>query len=144
MFYFAMENAAACEGYMTEKVWMALSRGSIPIYMGASSIGDMMPTKNSYIDIRDYDSIDALVEELGAIARDEQKCTGVTPTGDTNTRASGPRDSRQALARHEHGYQGWRVLRPSKGRRGVPQGGAHQGHVRPRSNSRQEPAGVDD
>ena len=78
MFYFAMENAAACEGYMTEKVWMALSRGSIPIYMGASSIGDMMPTKNSYIDIRDYDSIDALVEELRAIARDEQKYASYT------------------------------------------------------------------
>ena len=63
---------------MTEKVWMALSRGSIPIYMGASSIGDMMPTKNSYIDIRDYDSIDALVEELRAIARDEQKYESYT------------------------------------------------------------------
>jgi len=78
MFYFAMENAAACEGYMTEKVWMALSRGSIPIYTGASSIADMMPTKNSYIDIRNYDSIEDLVEELYAIARDEQKYASYT------------------------------------------------------------------
>jgi len=78
MFYFAMENAAACEGYMTEKVWMALSRGSIPIYTGASSIADMMPTRNSYIDIQNYDSIEDLVEELYAIAHDEQKYASYT------------------------------------------------------------------
>ena len=66
MFYFAMENAPMCEGYMTEKVWMALARGSIPIYTGHDSFTELMPTKKSYIDLRDYDSFEALAAELEA------------------------------------------------------------------------------
>ena len=73
MFYFAMENAPMCEGYMTEKVWMALARGSIPIYTGHDSFTELMPTKKSYIDLRDYDSFEALAAELEAIASDESR-----------------------------------------------------------------------
>ena len=73
MFYFAVENAPMCEGYMTEKVWMALARGSIPIYTGHDSFTELMPTKKSYIDLRDYDSFEALAAELEAIASDESR-----------------------------------------------------------------------
>lgn len=73
MFYFAVENAPMCDGYMTEKIWLALSRGSIPVYLGTSSVDDLLPSKNSYVDLRKYDSIEALATELRAIATNETR-----------------------------------------------------------------------
>ena len=73
MFYFALENAPLCEGYMTEKIWLALSRGSIPIYIGSDSIDEMLPVKNSYVDLRKYDTIEALAAELREIATNETR-----------------------------------------------------------------------
>jgi hypothetical protein len=73
MFYFAVENAPLCDGYMTEKIWLALSRGSIPIYIGSDSIEEMLPVKNSYVDLRKYDSIEALSKELREIATNEKR-----------------------------------------------------------------------
>ena len=73
MFYFAVENAPLCEGYMTEKIWLALSRGSITIYIGSDSIDEMLPVKNSYVDLRKYDTIEALATELREIATNETR-----------------------------------------------------------------------
>lgn len=78
MFYFAMENAPACAGYATEKIWMALARGSIPVYMGAEDIEEIMPAKNAFVDMRKFDSPEALGEELRSIARDEAKYKSYT------------------------------------------------------------------
>jgi hypothetical protein len=78
MFYFAMENAPACEGYMTEKVWMALERGSIPIYMGAEGFENYMPTNTSYLDMTKFASVSDFVRELRAIAEDEEKYLSYT------------------------------------------------------------------
>lgn len=78
MFYFAMENAPACAGYATEKIWMALARGSIPVYMGAEDIEELMPAKNAFVDMRKFDSPEALGEELRSIARDEAKYKSYT------------------------------------------------------------------
>ena len=73
MFYFAMENAAMCEGYSTEKVWLALQRGSIPIYAATDAVYELMPTKNSFIDLRQYPNPDALAAELRSIATNETR-----------------------------------------------------------------------
>ena len=78
MFYFAMENAPACNGYATEKIWMALARGSIPVYMGSPDIEELMPVKNAFVDMRKFDSPEALGEELRSIARDEEKYKSYT------------------------------------------------------------------
>ena len=78
MFYFAMENAPACAGYATEKIWMALARGSIPVYMGAEDIEEIMPAKNAFVDMRKFESPEALGEELRSIARDEAKYKSYT------------------------------------------------------------------
>ena len=73
MFYFAMENAPLCEGYMTEKIWLALQRGSIPIYAATDSMRELMPSKKSFIDLTQYPDVDSLVHELALIARNETR-----------------------------------------------------------------------
>ena len=37
LFYFSAENSV-CPGYTTEKLWLALSRGSIPVYFGDDDV----------------------------------------------------------------------------------------------------------
>ena len=61
MFYFAMENGGACPGYMTEKVWLALSRGSVPIYFGTDDIYDILPSPDAIIDLKKFKSPQELV-----------------------------------------------------------------------------------
>ena len=43
---------------MTEKIFDALTRGSIPIYIGWDGFDDYIPSKDAVIDLRDYASID--------------------------------------------------------------------------------------
>ena len=73
MFYFAAENAGACSGYVTEKVWMALSRGSVPLYFGTDDVYELLPDPNAIVDLRKFDSVDALTRKLRAIATDEKE-----------------------------------------------------------------------
>ena len=73
MFYFAAENAGACAGYVTEKVWMALSRGSVPLYFGTDDVYELLPDPNAIVDLRKFDSVDALTRKLRAIATDESE-----------------------------------------------------------------------
>ena len=69
MFYFAAENAGACEGYATEKVWMALSRGSVPLYFGTDDVYDLLPDRDAIVDLRKFDSVDAVAKKLHAPSR---------------------------------------------------------------------------
>ena len=71
MFYFALENGVQCPHYMTEKIFDALTRGSIPIYIGWDGVEDYIPSKDSVIDLRDFSSIDKLAAKLAQIATDE-------------------------------------------------------------------------
>ncbi|OUS46598.1 hypothetical protein BE221DRAFT_192099, partial [Ostreococcus tauri] len=73
MFYFAMENAPLCEGYMTEKIWLALQRGSIRFTPPRDSMRELMPSKKSFIDLTQYPDVDSLVHELALIARNETR-----------------------------------------------------------------------
>lgn len=43
------------EGYLTEKLFDCLYAGAIPVYLGASNIGDLVPER-AYVDSRKYDS----------------------------------------------------------------------------------------
>ena len=52
-FYLAFENTR-CEDYVTEKFFLALVRGQVPIVLGAPNIADHAPSRDSYIDVRDY------------------------------------------------------------------------------------------
>jgi hypothetical protein len=71
MFYFALENGIQCPHYMTEKIYDALSRGSIPIYIGWDGFEDYIPDKEAVIDLRDYKSIDELAAKLAFVATND-------------------------------------------------------------------------
>ena len=73
MFYFALENGVQCPHYMTEKIFDALTRGSIPIYIGWDGFDDYIPSKDAVIDLRDYASIDQLAAKLAQIATSESE-----------------------------------------------------------------------
>lgn len=43
-----MENSVR-QDYVTEKIWDGLLAGCIPVYLGSSSVRDMLPDPNSFI-----------------------------------------------------------------------------------------------
>ena len=71
MFYFSVENGIQCPDYITEKVWGALSRGSIPVYFGWDGIEEYIPSKDAIIDLRDYPTPESLAEKLRFVATNE-------------------------------------------------------------------------
>ena len=71
MFYFAVENGGACPAYATEKVFLALARGSVPIYFGDDKAIATMPSNDSFVDLRTFDTPEKLAARLHAIATDQ-------------------------------------------------------------------------
>ncbi|XP_066963857.1 alpha-(1,3)-fucosyltransferase 10 [Macrobrachium rosenbergii] len=69
-FALAIENAA-CDDYITEKLWRPLSVGTIPIYWGSPSIIDWVPNPKSIIHIRDFDSPVELAQYLYAVLQND-------------------------------------------------------------------------
>jgi len=70
-FTLAAENSI-CAYYHTEKVWHALLAGSVPIYIGATTIKEYVPA-NSLIMVSDFPSIGALSDFLVSVGADKQK-----------------------------------------------------------------------
>ena len=62
-FYLAFENTR-CDDYVTEKFYLALVRGQVPIVLGAPNIADHAPARDSYIDVRDFATPAALAAHL--------------------------------------------------------------------------------
>ena len=84
LFYFSAENSA-CPGYTTEKMWMALTRGSVPVYYGDGEYKKYLPcydagsnTAPCVLDVRDFPTAAALAERMREIARDEAEYARVT------------------------------------------------------------------
>lgn len=71
MFYYALENGIQCPHYMTEKIWDALSRGSIPIYIGWDGMEEYIPSKDAVIDLRDFSTPAELSKKLTDIATND-------------------------------------------------------------------------
>eukprot|EP01132_Coremiostelium_polycephalum_P006741 gene6741-8358_t len=69
-FVIAIENSQ-CSSYITEKLWEPLSAGSIPIYLGAPDINDYIPTPESIINIRDFNSIEQLASYIEQVYQNE-------------------------------------------------------------------------
>lgn len=59
LFAYTPENSYGLD-YVTEKVWNALSAGSVPIYLGAPNIAAFLPDRNAVIHVSDYGSVDEL------------------------------------------------------------------------------------
>lgn len=58
------------KGYITEKIFDCFYAGTIPIYLGASDIEDLIPSE-SYIDFRKFSSWEALHSRLNSMTEDE-------------------------------------------------------------------------
>ncbi|KAN0041397.1 hypothetical protein ACTFIV_003936 [Dictyostelium citrinum] len=69
-FSIAFENSL-CEDYITEKLWESLSVGTIPIYLGAPNIKEFLPDPDSIINVRDFQSVNDLVNYLKMVENDE-------------------------------------------------------------------------
>lgn len=60
------------EGFVTEKIFDAFQADTIPIYYGSSTVSSIF-NKKAYLDVRDFESLDALVERIAEIDRDDEK-----------------------------------------------------------------------
>jgi hypothetical protein len=62
-YYLAFENSR-CNDYVTEKFYLALIRGQLPIVIGAANTAVHAPSKDSFIDTRDFSSPKELAAHL--------------------------------------------------------------------------------
>jgi len=70
LFYYAAENSN-CEYYHTEKAWVALNSGAIPIYLGSNvTARDYFP-ENSMIYLADFNSTEDLARHLVSLSHNE-------------------------------------------------------------------------
>lgn len=60
------------EGFITEKIFDAFLADTIPIYIGSSHISTII-NKNAYIDIRDYDTLQDVVDKIIELDQDDEK-----------------------------------------------------------------------
>lgn len=58
-------------GYVTEKIIMAWSGYTVPIYFGAPDVGKYF-NKKAFIDVNDFDSIDEAIEYIKKVDEDEE------------------------------------------------------------------------
>lgn len=69
LFHFAFENSD-CPWYHTEKAFQPLAAGTIPVYLGAHTIRDVMPN-NSFLYVKDYATPRDLVDHMFLIAANQ-------------------------------------------------------------------------
>jgi len=69
-FVLAIENSE-CPDYVTEKLWQPLSTGTIPVYLGAPNIDKYLPHPKAIINIRDFPSVNKLVDYLQQVASND-------------------------------------------------------------------------
>ena len=69
LFTLAFENSN-CPYWITEKLFDALSAGSVPVYMGAPNIRDYVPNASGVIFVDDFASPAALAQHLLRVSRD--------------------------------------------------------------------------
>jgi hypothetical protein len=62
-FDLALENSN-CVDYVTEKVWQALTAGTVPIYMGTPSIEQLLPHPDAILRVSDFPTTAALADYI--------------------------------------------------------------------------------
>ena len=70
-FAFVFENARA-DNYVSEKIYQALSAGTIPIYLGAPNIAEYIPS-TCFIDMTKFESYDELYQYIKNMPEEEYK-----------------------------------------------------------------------
>jgi len=71
-FSLAFENAIS-KDYVTEMLFDPLIEGSVPVYLGAPNIDDIVPGDNCYINVSSYSSIKALADYLVELDNDDSR-----------------------------------------------------------------------
>lgn len=96
LFYFSAENSD-CPGYTTEKLWMALSRGSVPVYFGDEDVYRYLPCQDCILDVKRFESVEKLAARMREIASNEAEYKRITAWryADPNT---WPADFRRGIA----------------------------------------------
>ena len=69
MFVFAAENSD-CPWYHTEKLWHSLASGSIPVYLGATTVSQIVPT-GSMIEVRNFTTASGLANFMRRVAAEQ-------------------------------------------------------------------------
>ncbi|XP_045608866.2 alpha-(1,3)-fucosyltransferase 10 [Procambarus clarkii] len=69
-FTLAIENAA-CDDYITEKLWRPLTLGSVPVYWGSPSVKDWEPNPRSVIPVTEFESPQQLAWYLYKLMENE-------------------------------------------------------------------------
>ena len=77
LFYFSAENSE-CPGYTTEKLWMAISRGSIPVYFGDQDVKKYLPCSECVLDVRDFATAEDLATRMREIANSKDEYEKLT------------------------------------------------------------------
>lgn len=70
LFHLAFENQNT-DDYITEKLWLTLQSGTIPVYLGAPNIEDHFLPKNSFINVNDFSTTQELARYLIKVANNE-------------------------------------------------------------------------
>ena len=70
LFHLAFENQNTND-YITEKLWLALQSGTIPVYLGASNIDEHFFPNHSFIKVDDFASTIELAQYLNKVANNE-------------------------------------------------------------------------
>lgn len=65
-------ESVAHEGFVTEKIYEAFLADTIPIYYGSSTVSQIF-NRNAYIDVRDYDNLDAVLARVVELDSDDEK-----------------------------------------------------------------------
>jgi hypothetical protein len=73
LFYFVGEDAD-CPGAIHADLWMALARGSIPVYFGTANVYEYLPCPDGdcIIDVKKFDSSKHLAKELRKISSSQK------------------------------------------------------------------------
>jgi hypothetical protein len=74
-FTLAFENAIA-EDYVTEKLYGPLIAGSVPVYLGAPNVDQIVPAQDCYIDVTDFAGPEALAQHLLELDDDAEAYEG--------------------------------------------------------------------
>ena len=69
-FCLCFENKTNLPGYISEKIFHCFAAGCVPVYLGASNIELYIP-KNCFIDLRDFESRDALYSYIKNMSQEK-------------------------------------------------------------------------
>lgn len=70
-FYLAFENSLATD-YVTEKLFHALSVGTVPVYCGAGNVREFLPAENAAINVADFEGPEDLAAYLTHLDQDDE------------------------------------------------------------------------